>query len=290
MSDISGFLNINKPLNMTSHDVVAKIRRTFKIKKVGHAGTLDPLATGILIICVGNATRLSEYVMHATKHYRARVHLGVTTDTYDAEGAVFQERDPSHIQLVDVEAKLGAFLGDIEQMPPMYSAIKQGGQKLYDLARAGQTVERELRPVKIASLKIEDWSPPEFTLDVVCSAGTYIRSLAFDLGEALDVGAHLSGLSRVSSGTFQLENALTLETLFASEDWHQYLIPPQVALADWPTVQLSEEDADHILHGRAIQAPQTSNELSFAYDPNGQLIAILRADAGLWRPHKVFSD
>src|SRR5258708_39664578 len=134
-------------------------------------------------------------------------------------------------------------------MPPMYSAIKQGGRKLYDLARAGQTVERELRPVRIDSLDIIDWSPPEFTLDVVCSAGTYIRSLAFDLGEALGVGAHLSGLSRISSGTFQLENAVTLDTLFATENWQQYLITPQAALADWPTIQLSADDTDHILHG-----------------------------------------
>jgi tRNA pseudouridine55 synthase len=290
VSDIAGFLNINKPLNMTSHDVVAKIRRTLKVKKVGHAGTLDPLATGVLIICVGSATRLSEYVMHATKRYRAQVHLGVTTNTYDAEGEILQQRDASHIQRAAVEAKLAMFLGNIEQMPPMYSAIKQGGQKLYDLARAGQTVERELRPVRIDSIEIEDWSPPEFRLDVVCSAGTYIRSLAFDLGEALGVGAYLSGLSRVASGAFQLENAVTLETLFAAEDWYQYLITPQAGITDWPTVQLSADETDHILHGRSIPSAQPISELAFAYNPSGQLIAILRADAGLWRPHKVFSD
>ncbi len=290
MSDVSGFLNINKALGMTSHDVVAKIRRTLKIKKVGHAGTLDPLATGVLIICVGNATRLSDYVMHATKRYRAQIHLGVTTDTYDAEGAVLQQRDASHIQRADVEAKLAPFTGDIEQMPPMYSAIKQGGRKLYDLARAGQTVERELRPVRIDSLDIVDWSSPEFTLDVVCSAGTYIRSLAFDLGEALGVGAHLSGLSRVASGTFHLENALSLDSLFVTEDWQKFLIAPQAALAEWPTIQLSADEADHILHGRPIQAASTSNDLAFAYTPQGDLLAILRPDAGLWRPHKVFSN
>ncbi len=290
MSDISGFLNVNKPLNMTSHDVVAKIRRALKIKKVGHAGTLDPLATGVLIICVGSATRLSEYVMHATKRYRAQVYLGVTTDTYDSEGVVLQRRDASHIQRADVEAQLDAFLGNIEQMPPMYSAIKQGGRKLYDLARAGQIIERELRPVRIDSLAIVNWSPPEFTLDVVCSAGTYIRSLAFDLGEALGVGAHLSGLSRVASGTFQLENAVTLDTLSTTDNWKQYLITPQAALADWPTVHLSADDTDHILHGRPIPATSSAGELSFAYAPQGQLVAILRADSGLWRPHKVFSD
>lgn len=290
MSDVSGFLNINKALGMTSHDVVAKIRRTLKVKKVGHAGTLDPLATGVLIVCIGNATRLSEYVMHATKRYRAKIHLGVTTDTYDAEGAVLQERDASHIQRTDVEAKLPLFMGEIEQMPPMYSAIKQGGRKLYDLARAGQTVERELRSVRIDSLQIVDWSPPEFTLDVVCSAGTYIRSLAFDIGEALGVGAHLSGLSRLASGTFHLENAVTLDTLFESADWQKYLITPQTALAEWPTIQLSDDETDHILHGRPIQARHAINDLAFAYTPQGDLLAILRPDAGLWRPHKVFSN
>lgn len=290
MSDISGFLNINKPLHMTSHDVVAQIRRGLKLKKVGHAGTLDPLATGVLIICVGSATRLSDYVMHMTKRYRAQVRLGATTDTYDAQGAILQERDASHIHRSDVEAKLGLFVGDIEQMPPMYSAIKQGGRKLYDLARAGQTVERELRPVRIDSLDIVDWSPPEVTLDVVCSAGTYIRSLAFDLGEVLGVGAYLSGLSRVASGTFQLENALTLDSLFVADHWQQHLISPQAALVDWPTVQLSADDTDHILHGRPVQATEAASELAFAYNPDGQLVAILRADAGLWRPHKVFSD
>ena len=276
---------------MTSHDVVAKLRRGLKIKKVGHAGTLDPLATGVLIICVGNATRLSEYVMHATKRYRAQVHLGVTTDTYDAEGAITQQRDASAIQRADVEAKIGLFLGDINQMPPMYSAIKQGGRKLYDLARSGQTVERELRPVRIDSLNIVNWSPPEFTLDVVCSAGTYIRSLAYDVGEALSVGAHLSGLARLSSGTFKLEEAETLEILLTTNDWQQYLITPQIALADWPTVQLSADETEHILHGRSIQqTDQTGTDLAFGYGANSQLVAILRADAGLWRPHKVFSD
>ncbi len=290
MADVSGFLNINKPLHMTSHDVVAKIRRGLNLKKVGHAGTLDPLASGVLVICVGSATRLSEYVMHGTKRYRAQVHLGVTTDTYDAEGAVVQQRDASHVERGEVETHLTAFTGDIAQMPPMYSAIKQGGRKLYDLARAGQTVERELRPVRIDSLDIVEWSLPEFTLDVVCSAGTYIRSLAYDLGEALGVGAHLSGLSRVTSGTFQLTDAITLDVLLASDAWQHHIIDPRSALSNWPSVQLSAEDTDHILHGRPVANHTAVTELTFAYAPDNQLVAILEADAGLWRPHKVFSS
>ncbi len=175
MAEPFSFLNINKPTGMTSHDIVAKLRRSLKLKKVGHAGTLDPMATGVLIICVGGATRLSEYVMASAKRYQARVRLGITTDTYDVEGKILQTRDPSGITRVQVEKALEAFHGNIHQLPPMYSAIKQSGQKLYDLARASKTVERQTRPVRIDQLEIVNWSMPELTLDVICSAGTYIH-------------------------------------------------------------------------------------------------------------------
>jgi tRNA pseudouridine55 synthase len=290
MTEPFGFLNIHKAQGMTSHDVVAKVRRGLKVKKVGHAGTLDPMATGVLIVCLGGATRLSEYVMQSTKRYRARVHLGVTTDTYDAEGETLIVRDAGHITRDDVQNALAPFLGDILQMPPMYSAIKQGGRKLYDLARAGETVERELRPVRIDSLQISDWSLPEFTLDVTCSAGTYIRSLAYDVGEALGVGAHLSALARTASGRFTLDNALPLDTLLTAENWQQHIIPPQVALTDWPTVQLDEVNADHILHGRSVPLENDGlTGLAFAFAPDSSLIAIVQADNGRLQPHKVFS-
>ncbi len=289
MAEPFGFLNIHKGQGMTSHDVVAKVRRGLKIKKVGHAGTLDPMAMGVLVVCLGGATRLSEYVMQSTKRYRARVYLGATTDTYDAEGEVGLRRDASHITQSDVESALAPFLGDIQQIPPMYSAIKQGGRKLYDLARAGDVIEREPRAVRIDALEIMDWSPPEFTLDVTCSAGTYIRSLAFDLGETLGVGAHLSGLIRLASGRFKIEDAQTLDDLLIAENWMEHVIPPQAALADWPAVHLTTADADHILHGRAIQRPDLSiSDLAFAYAPDGQFIAIVQAGDGLLRPHKVF--
>src|SRR5690349_19143686 len=229
MTEPFGFLNIHKAQGMTSHDVVAKVRRGLKIKKVGHAGTLDPMATGVLVVCLGGATRLSEYVMQSTKRYRARVYLGATTDTYDAEGEVQLRRDSSHITCADIESALAPFLGDIQQIPPMYSAIKQGGRKLYDLARAGDIVEREPRAVRIDSLEIIDWSPPEFTLDVTCSAGTYIRSLAYDLGEILGVGAHLSGLIRLASGRFKIEESQTLDGLLTAENWSQFIVSPEIA-------------------------------------------------------------
>lgn len=286
-----GFLNIDKPLHLTSHDVVARVRRALRIKKVGHAGTLDPLATGVLVVCVGAATRLSEYVMHTTKHYQARVKLGVTTDTYDAEGTIVQERAASHLTREEVEKALIPFVGDIRQVPPMYSAIKQDGRKLYDLARAGEVVEREARSIRIDALTVSAWSPPEFTLEVTCSAGTYIRSLAYDLGEGLGVGAHLAGLVRTASGAFRLADAVALDTLVNEPEWTKYLVSPEIALAHLPAVHLSADDTQHIVHGRAIAATDSPDEtIGRAYDPNGHLIAIVQAYSSQWRPHKVFSQ
>lgn len=290
MAEPFGFLNINKPAGMTSHDVVAKVRRAFKLKKVGHAGTLDPMATGVLILCVGGATRLSDYVMASTKRYLAQVHFGVTTDTYDAEGQTLQTRDASGLTRENVESALAPFRGAIQQIPPMYSAIKQGGRKLYDLARAGETIERQPRAVTIDHFTITDWQPPEVTLDVVCSAGTYIRSLAYDLGESLNVGAHLTGLVRAASGAFTLDHALELDSLLANPNWITLLIAPEKALAHYPAVQLTDADIVHIQHGRAVACTEdTVAQPTFAYDSSGNLVAIVQAEAGLWRPHKVFS-
>ncbi len=271
---------------MTSHDVVAKVRRAAGIKKVGHAGTLDPLATGVLILCVGGATRLSDYVMHATKRYRARVRLGITTTTYDAEGEIVLQRDPSHITQTEVEQALRPFVGSIEQIPPMYSAIKQGGRKLYDLARAGETVERQPRAIRIDALSITGWQPPEFTLDVTCSAGTYIRSLAYDIGEMLGVGAHLAGLTRTASGVFTLENATPLDTLLS--DFGSHLIPPSVALAEYPSVQLDDASAAELRYGRALPGSADAGQVVMGYAADGRLIAVLQADGGWLKPQKVF--
>lgn len=280
-----GFLNVDKPAGLTSHDVVAQVRRALKIRQVGHAGTLDPLATGVLVICVGPATRLSEYVMDTTKRYRATLRLGVTTTTYDAEGEITAERDPSAITREMVEALLPRFTGDLAQIPPMYSAIKQGGRKLYELARAGQTVERPPRPVHIAALTLVEWSPPFCVLDVTCSAGTYIRSLAYDLGEALGVGAHLTALVRTASGSFTLENAAALDTLLA--DAEARLVAPQAALAHLPVITLDEAEADAVLHGRSIPATTPAQRV-LAVNEQGGLLAVLEHDERGWHPRKVF--
>jgi tRNA pseudouridine55 synthase len=292
------FLNINKPLGLTSHDVVARVRRLLRERdlkhvKVGHAGTLDPLATGVLVVCLGAATRLSEYVMNHDKTYRASITLGVETETYDAEGDIVSAVDASQISRADVERALSAYVGDIAQIPPMYSAIKQNGKKLYDLARAGQVVEREPRPVTIHAIKIEQYTAegqehPTVVCEVKCSAGTYIRSLAHDLGAALGVGAHLTGLERTASGAFTVDAAVTMEQLATTEAWSPFLTDPLDALADIPQLVLSASDWEEISHGRVIPAPDTEAGQITAGVLNGQLRAILRADSGQWHPHKVF--
>lgn len=289
-----GFLNIDKPLNHTSHDVVAQVRRKFGIKKVGHAGTLDPLATGVLIICVGPATRLSEYVMHTTKAYRANVHLGIATTTYDVEGDVTQTTDPRHITLQQLEAVLPHFTGNIDQYPPIYSAIKQDGKKLYELARRGEasSIKRTARHVHIEQITVVDWQPPHVILDVVCGSGTYIRSLAHDIGASLGVGAHLSGLTRTSSGAFQLNQSVTLEAFKSDAEPLRHLIPPNQTILNYPSIILTPQQITEIQHGRWLTDTneQPDDTLAMAYQENGEFVAVLKAQHGKWRPAKVFSS
>ena len=287
---LSGFLNVDKPVGMTSHDVVAVVRRALRIRKAGHAGTLDPLASGVLVVCLGSATRLSEYVMASTKRYRARVRLGVETDTYDAEGEVLAVHDASGVTLAAVERALEPLRGEIAQVPPMYSAVKQGGRKLYELARAGETVTRAVRPVFIETLTVMEWTPPIVTLDIVCSAGTYVRSLAHDLGAALGVGAHLAGLVRLASGAFKLEDAAPLDALLADPDWTRHLIAPSAALTDWPVVELDAGALKRVLRGQALPDSQAlAGTLAQGRAPDGELAAVLEGDGTRWWPIKVFA-
>jgi len=291
---LNGFLNINKPLGLTSHDVVAKIRRkarqTTATKKVGHAGTLDPAATGVLVICLGRATRLSEYAMRSTKQYRATVRLGIVTNSYDAEGEIIREMDASHITQADVERVLPQFTGDIHQIPPMHSAIKQGGKKLYELARQGETVQREPRHITIHQLTIAGWDAPSFVLDVSCSSGTYIRSLAYDIGEALGVGAHLAGLIRTRSGGFRVEDSLELDTLLQDDvDLSSHVLPPRTALSDWSVVPVKDGQIQAIIQGQRIPVSEgIDSDDAIAVEPGGHLLAILERRGAEWKPHKVF--
>ena len=293
MPDVFGLLNLYKPPGPTSHDLVAWVRRGTGVKKVGHAGTLDPAAAGVLVLCLGPATRLSEYLMGSPKTYLARVHFGVETDTYDAQGAVTAQ-DSRPLTRAEVEAALARFRGAIAQVPPMVSAIKQGGRKLYELARAGQTVERAARPVTISRLVLTVWEPPVAALEIDCSPGTYIRSLAHDLGQAVGVGAHLAALERTASGSFTAADAVPWETFRAAMEsgtWAEHLLPPDRALAAYPALHLDAEGTAAVLSGRAVVAPPdtTGHRLARAYDPDGRFIAVLERRGPAWKPHKVFA-
>jgi tRNA pseudouridine55 synthase len=285
-----GLLNLYKPSGPTSHDMVARVRRGTREKKVGHAGTLDPMATGVLVLCLGPATRLSEYVMQSPKIYRARVRFGIETDTYDADGQIVAE-NPDQVTREAVEAALGAFRGEIEQVPPMYSAIKQQGKKLYELARAGQEVERAARTVTISRLDLTGWDPPYADLEIACSPGTYIRSLAFDLGRAVGVGAHLSALERAASGSFTAEEAVRwpdFEAAMQAGTWRDFLLPPDRAVTDMLALHLSPDDTDHVRHGRSIPAGEGDDPLARAYAADGAFLAVLARRGNLWKALKVF--
>ena len=285
-----GFLNVDKPAGMTSHDVVALLRRELRLRKLGHAGTLDPLATGVLALCVGPATRLSEYVMRTQKRYRAELLAGVSTDTHDAEGRIVAERDPGNLTREQVEAALSPFRGEFEQLPPMHSAVRQNGRRLYELARAGQTVERRPRRVSVQEMRLVDWAPPRFTLELACSAGTYVRSLAQDLGEALGTGAHLSALTRTASGAFRLEDAITPQQLLEEPQWQRWLVAPDAALPHLPPVHPNADSRAHLLQGRPgqRQAADPDVPLARAMGPDGALLAIVERAGAHWRPRKVF--
>lgn len=290
-----GFLNINKPLRMTSHDVVAKVRRQYRAqtggKKVGHAGTLDPLADGVLVICLGAATRLSEYIMRGSKLYRAFITFGATTSTYDAAGERRAQRDTSHISRSRIEAALPRFIGEISQIPPMYSAIKQKGQKLYELARQGKIVDRPARKVAIHNIEIVSWQNPVLELTIHCAAGAYIRSLAHDLGQALDVGAYLSGLTRLASGAFEIENSTELKSVVESDEWMQRIVSPFDALSSHNHVILAEDQVRRVREGQFIQLDDVSQESQvFAFDVQISLVAVLEPRESYWKPHKVFPD
>jgi tRNA pseudouridine55 synthase len=282
-----GFLVVDKPQGMTSHDVVAKVRRGTGVKRIGHTGTLDPMATGVLVLCIGAATRLSEYVMASTKVYEATIRIGIETDTYDAEGTVIATADVSHLTRADVESALSRFQGEVQQIPPMYSAIKQGGKKLYELARQGKEVAREPRTVWLQT-ELLDLSLPELALRITCSAGTYIRSLAHDLGAALGVGAHLTALRRTRSGA--LDQPVPWQAILDSMQngtWRELLITEREALPDMPRIDLDEQQTNDVLHGRVIQG-QSSKGPTLAYDPAGRFVAVLEGRDKWYQPVKVF--
>ncbi len=295
---MDGILNINKALGMTSHDVVARVRKVLRQKRVGHTGTLDPMASGVLPICIGQATRVAEYLSESGKAYQAEITFGVTTDTYDTEGNVLQTTDTSTLTQTRIEEILPAFLGPQMQQPPRYSAIKIQGQPAYQLARAGEEVVLAARPIEILQLKILTWHCPRLTLSIECTKGTYIRSLAYDLGEKSGYGAYLTALVRTRSGPFLLADSITLEQLatsFEQEEVAQYLFPADSALQSYPALHLDTATAQRVLHGNAFSHESTPAQntvpLARVYAPDGQFIAIVSWDAELrqWQPKKVLA-
>jgi len=302
---MDGVLNVNKPCGPTSHDVVALIRRVARVKRVGHAGTLDPLATGVLIVCLGSATRIIEYLGDWRKKYRATAVLGIETDTEDATGQVTREADCSKVTREMIENVVPRFTGEIMQIPPMVSAVHHEGRRLYDLAREGKVVEREPRPVEVYSLDLVGFEPGKnasFTFDVECSSGTYVRTLCSDIGRALGCGAHMSALARTAVGRFRVEDAVSLEVIeqkAAEVALVELLHSMDEVLDDMPSVEVSRDDAERIANGVVLPAERLS--LSQApgaplrvHDPDGRLIAIgilRQADYGLeLKPEKVFAE
>ena len=295
---IDGILPIDKPIGWTSHDVVARVRRIAGQKHVGHAGTLDPLASGLLLLVLGTATRLSSYLMASAKTYCAEVVLGATTRTDDAEGPLQSETRVS-LDRDTVERVVQGFCGEIDQVPPLYAAVRHHGQKLYVLARKGETVRPEPRRVQIDRIDILRWSPPRLRLRIVCGSGTYIRALARDIGSALGTGGYLHALRRVESGAFRVDTAAVLEGL-DRDRLVQCVQPADLAVTGLPAVVLDQVRARRLVQGngvpmaedgewrdRAMGSP-SDDRVVRVYDMDGGLLALAAVHDGVLRPRRVF--
>ena len=308
---MDGILNINKPWGKTSFSIVAMVKRLTGERRVGHAGTLDPAATGVLPVCLGQGTRIIRFLVDATKAYQAEIELGVATDTYDASGKITQQGDPSGVSQGQLEAELTSLCGLIKQTPPMYSAVRYHGKRLYKLARAGIEVERESRLTKIHRLKLIDWQPPVVTIKVVCGKGTYIRSLAHDLGQALGCGANLKSLIRLRCGLFDIRDAVSvpqLEDAFHHGYWQHFIYPIDIVLSHWTAIVVSDETGRAIRNGLPLVlenddsgkgadylkqhtlARSSLDNRCRVYTPDGCFLGVLRfsPETGQWQPEKVF--
>lgn len=294
MTEVFGLLNLHKPVGRSSRWIVDFVSRLTGVEKIGHAGTLDPLASGVLVLCLGPATRLVEFVQAGSKVYRAEVMLGVSTTSYDREGTVVSTRPVPNLTEDDLVALLDRFVGDIVQRPPAYSAVKVDGVAAYRRARRGQVLDLTPRTVHISQLQLLRWDPPWFTVDIHCAPGTYVRSLAHDWGEALGCGAHLTSLVRLASGHFRLEDSVLPEALAEAAHagtWQQVLLPPDEAVRDLVPVICDAAAMSTLQHGNALPCPTVpATTIGRAYDPHGRFIALVRYDADRqqWRPHKVF--
>lgn len=271
-----GVLVVDKPKGITSFDVVREVRRALGEKKVGHTGTLDPMATGVLPVCVGDATKISQFILESTKAYDATVKLGAVTDTLDAEGKVLETRPVPAITRELLEGALSKFRGTFAQVPPMYSAIKVGGKRLYELARAGEEIERKPREVTVYDLQLRDFSADEVKLSVRSSKGFFVRSLAADLGEALGCGAHLCALRRTQSGPFTLAQAIPLSEVTKTST----LVSLNDSLKDLPELRVTELEAQRVRHGGVVEVAPSLTGVFRIIEPSGALLAMADAVRG----------
>lgn len=301
---MDGVLNIDKIKGETSFSVVAAVRRLTGERKVGHGGTLDPLATGVLPVFLGRATRMTQFLLDHPKKYRAEMHFGLTSDSGDSDGTISPGGDVSGIDEAAVHSALKRFVGEIRQTPPMFSALKHKGTPLYELARAGITVDRAERTVEIHAIALVSWEKPLATIEVTCSRGTYIRTLAQDLGDALSCGAYLAGLRRTSYGPFEVENSVTLDQFREAVelgDWLRLLYPVDACLAHLPRMVVPDQLADYVRHGRPFSPKDMANDLvpseearnhvrHRAYTLDGCFLGVLvfNSEKDEWQPEKVF--
>lgn len=294
--DVNGILLLDKPLNMTSNEVLQKVKRLYQARKAGHTGSLDPLATGMLPICFGEATKVSSFLLDASKHYSLVCKLGQTTETGDREGKILKERTVPHLERALLDRVLDSFLGTIQQIPPMYSALKHQGQRLYDLARKGVEVERAPREVVIHRLDLLDFGDDYLVLDVFCSKGTYVRTLVEDIGAALDCGAHVTELRRLGVGPYEdAQQMVTLQQIEQAaqqdrETLDQLLLPIESALSQWPGLQLSVDTAYYLCQGQAVMVPKapTSGWVRL-YQKNQQFLGMGEVlDDGKVAPRRLF--
>lgn len=293
---MNGVINIYKNTGMTSFDVVAMVRRVAKMKKVGHTGTLDPAASGVLPVCLGKATKIIDYIMENKKVYRVNLKLGMVTDTYDLEGEVLREEDASHITKDEILNCINTFLGTIDQVPPMYSALKQNGVRLYELARQGIEVHREARKITIYSIEnIKIESNDNIQMDVCCSKGTYIRSLCYDIGEKLNVGATMTALERIQNGPFIKEEAINIEDL-TEELLEKHIISIEKALDSFEKITVNEKFCKLLRNGvkvfdnRMYSEEVEFNKLYRVYEDNGVFLGLGKRDEKGFKLEKLLIE
>jgi tRNA pseudouridine55 synthase len=294
--NISGILLLDKPRGLSSNGALQRVKHLYRAAKAGHTGSLDPLATGLLPVCLGSATKISAFLLDADKRYRVRVRLGETTTTADAEGEVIRTAPTDGVTQAAVTEALGRFLGTISQLPPMYSAVKHQGERLYKLARQGIEVERQPRDITIFAIDLLDLALPEVEFDVHCSKGTYVRTLAADLGEMLGCGGHVIALRRTGVGPY-LESAGPLVTMaqletLGEEDYgamDALLLPQDSALGHWPEVRLSEDACFYLRQGQAVLVPRAPTQgLVRLYDPSARFIGVGEIlDDGMVQPKRL---